>query len=304
MCHILPMYFFEFFGGASWGVAGSNTNSTSDFLEVLCVRNGNGCAVGDKEIVPDFDNSSTAHFSPLPHCSAHYSEASYRPSPVYPSFFIGRAHCTMMQSTLTGMQLLPKVLHRRGLSLLPLLLWFLHLMTPARSDRASVGLSDPDIQPKFVQVVPNPLDPKFLYDTASGYIEISVNEAYTATGLVGPDGRSPVLTKIWGYGTPELGYTWPGRTFQVQANETLHVKWHNRIPIESGYLLTGKNNGDDGNYLSKSVSEDEQQIDWCCCTRFSVRQQPCRLLVVLVLFDRISKQCDDAITLHSRSARW
>ena len=131
------------------------------------------------------------------------------------------------------------------------------LSLPAKtlSEVASPGLSDPANQPKFIQEVPNPLDPSFIYDTSSGFFEASVSKGVAETGLLGPDG-TPVSTPVWGYGTPELGYTWPGRTFVAQSGETLQVKWYNRIPLEFGYLLTGKDNGDDGNFLGQSVVDD------------------------------------------------
>ena len=118
---------------------------------------------------------------------------------------------------------------------------------------ASDGLSDPDKQPKFTTIAPNPLDPSFIYDTSTGSVQVSVSEGVSETGLLGPDGVTPVTTPVWGYGTPELGYTWPGRTFEVQSGETLTVNWRNRIPIENGYLLTGLNNGFRGDFSQRSV---------------------------------------------------
>ena len=70
---------------------------------------------------------------------------------------------------------------------------------------ASIGLSNPNIQPKFVNAVPDPLDTSFVYNVSTGSIDISVGQGIADTGLVGPDGESPVSTPIWGYGTP----AWP-----------------------------------------------------------------------------------------------
>jgi FtsP/CotA-like multicopper oxidase with cupredoxin domain len=119
------------------------------------------------------------------------------------------------------------------------------------STTAREGLSDPILQPKFTTIVPNPLDPSFIYDTTTGKIEVSVNEGTSNTGLVGLDGVSAVPTPIWGYGTPALGYTWPGRTFVVKENELLDVTWHNKLPIAPGYLLTGI-----GEYDGRSVVDE------------------------------------------------
>lgn len=117
------------------------------------------------------------------------------------------------------------------------------------------------MQPKFINVAPNPLDPFFVYDTSSGVIEVTVSNGTADTGLVGPDGVTQVSTPIWGYGAPELGYTWPGRTFVVQSNELLSVKWLNKIPINDGYLITGLNNGVFGDFLNKSVVDTS--FHWC-----------------------------------------
>jgi len=119
----------------------------------------------------------------------------------------------------------------------------------------SDGLIDPAMQPMFSVMLPNPLDPSFIYNTSSGYIEVSVSEGEVETGLVDADGE-PLSTKIWGYGTPDSSYTWPGRTFQVQRGETMRVKWLNRISIEKGYLLTGK-----GDFEGQSVVDTS--LHWC-----------------------------------------
>jgi len=124
---------------------------------------------------------------------------------------------------------------------------------PSEAVPASIGLADPDLQPKFQVIAPNALDPSFRFDTTTKYVEVTVSLGVATTGLVGPDGVTPVTTPIWGYGSPTLGYTWPGRTFEVQKNVPLCIKWLNSIPIADGYLLTGKNNGQNGNFTGKSV---------------------------------------------------
>jgi len=128
----------------------------------------------------------------------------------------------------------------------------LFLISPIDAVPVSSGLSDPDKQPKFTTIAPNPLDPSFKYDTSYGVIQISIGEGTSDTGLVGPDGITPLSTKIWGYGTRGT-HTWPGKTFEVQSGVTLMVNWRNGIPIENGYLLTGKDNGSFGNFSRRSV---------------------------------------------------
>ena len=102
------------------------------------------------------------------------------------------------------------------------------------------GLSDPAMQPKFVNAVPNALDPGFIYDTSKGSIVVGVGATSQMTGLVAPDG-TPVPTTVWGYGSKK-SYTWPGRTFQVRSFEPLEVKWRNELDKKIDYLITGKDN--------------------------------------------------------------
>lgn len=102
------------------------------------------------------------------------------------------------------------------------------------------GLSDPDFQTKFTETIPNPLDPSFLFVNKGQTIEVSAGAGIARTGLVGgPDGKTPLATPIYGFGTDKLGYTWPGRTFVTRSNQQFNVRWTNKIPIQDGYLLTG-----------------------------------------------------------------
>lgn len=110
---------------------------------------------------------------------------------------------------------------------------------------ASPGLSDPAKQPKFAALVPNALAPTFVYDTRKGKAKVAVGQAVQHTGLVAPDGITPVPTTVWGYGD-NMSYSWPGRTFQVRRDEPLEVKWENRLLDAAGMplpvFLTGKDN--------------------------------------------------------------
>ena len=115
------------------------------------------------------------------------------------------------------------------------------------------GLSDPAAQPKFANPVPNALDPGFIFDTSKGKIKVGVGQTIQHTGLVAPDGVTPVPTTVWGYGD-DKSYTWPGRTLQVQSYEPLEVKWENRLG-GLPYLITGKDNTSlgFGNYTGRPV---------------------------------------------------
>ena len=125
----------------------------------------------------------------------------------------------------------------------------------ARAATQGPGLSDPAMQPKFTEVVPNALDPGFIYDTTKGKIKVAVGQTVQMTGLVAPDEITPVPTTIWGYGDGKT-YTWPGRTFQVRSYEPLEVKWENRLN-RLPPILTGKDNTSLGegfdDYTGRSV---------------------------------------------------
>ena len=112
---------------------------------------------------------------------------------------------------------------------------FSHWVARARAAGLIEGLSDPALQPKFTEYVPNALDPGFIYDTRKGKIKVAVGPTVQYTGLVDAQG-SPVPTPLWGYGDNGV-YTWPGRTFEVQSGEPLEVKWENRL-TDLPYLIT------------------------------------------------------------------
>ena len=130
----------------------------------------------------------------------------------------------------------------------------------------SVGLSDPSMQPLFLSSVPNALDPGFIFKMNAdkkkkggmAKLKVGVGQTVQQTGLLGPDGQTPVATTVWGYGTKK-GFTWPGRTFQVRSDEPLEVTWENRLLDATGsplpYLMTGKDNTSlgFGDYTGRSV---------------------------------------------------
>ncbi len=118
------------------------------------------------------------------------------------------------------------------------------------------GLSDPAMQPKFANPVPNALHPAFLFDTSKGKTKVEVTQAVQHTGLVAPDGVTPVPTTVWGYGDKGF-YSWPGRTFQVRSGVPLEVKWENGLG-GLPFLITGKDNSSlgFGDYTGRSVVDE------------------------------------------------
>jgi len=90
-------------------------------------------------------------------------------------------------------------------------------------------LSDPFMQPKFMNPVPNALDPGFKYKPYSRrkYV-VGVGAAWHKTGLLNQYGN-PAWTKIYGYGQ-KFKYTWPGKTFEVKkSNRPMIVWWRNQL---------------------------------------------------------------------------
>ncbi|MGD8753319.1 MAG: twin-arginine translocation signal domain-containing protein, partial [Anaerolineales bacterium] len=85
------------------------------------------------------------------------------------------------------------------------------------------GLSDPALQPKFVENAPNALDPGFIFEPANSQqfpdqYKVAIKQTRQYTGLINPNSGKPLATTIWGYGyDDERGVTWPGRTFQVKS---------------------------------------------------------------------------------------
>ncbi|MBY5162979.1 multicopper oxidase family protein [Salsipaludibacter albus] len=123
-------------------------------------------------------------------------------------------------------------------------------------------LSDPAAQPKFLDEVPNALDPGFRFaPDAAGEYHVGVAPAWHHTGLVNSSG-TPVPTRVFGYGADGL-HTWPGRTFEVVSGSgggEAVVHWYNQlfgisehlVPVDTSlhwaYSLHG--------YESRTIDED------------------------------------------------
>src|SRR3989304_7815584 len=101
----------------------------------------------------------------------------------------------------------------------------------------SLGASSPDLldpltQPKFINPLPNPLDPGFIFQpTVPGgsHYEIGVYQFSQNLGLVDPVTTQPLSTTVWGYGTSTQSPTYPGRTLQATANQPITVRWTNNL---------------------------------------------------------------------------
>lgn len=102
---------------------------------------------------------------------------------------------------------------------------------------ASARLLDPRRQPRFVNPLPNLLDPDLVFrPTAAGgrAFEVSIRQFRQPLGLVDPQTGQPLLTTVWGYGTATGTPTSPGRTFVVRQGSAISVRWENRLADEAG----------------------------------------------------------------------
>ncbi len=105
---------------------------------------------------------------------------------------------------------------------------------PAAAVPLAVGLSDPALQPKFVNHVANALDPSFGFRGNNDKYRIDIGPGVQYTGLLGPDG-TPVPTRVFGYGQSG-SYTWPSRTIEAQSGRPIEVTWRNKLIGPGGYL--------------------------------------------------------------------
>jgi FtsP/CotA-like multicopper oxidase with cupredoxin domain len=139
-------------------------------------------------------------------------------------------------------------------------------------------LSDPTLQPKFVELAPNALDPGFLFKDLNvnggpaqrPNFSLRARETLQETGLINPMNRRRLKTKVWGYGADTV--SWPGQTFQVMstsaggADETL-VRWENELqgtkhllPVDTSlhwcYSLHGASSANGIDYRHFSIAKN------------------------------------------------
>ena len=115
------------------------------------------------------------------------------------------------------------------------------------AETAREGLSNPALQPKFVNIVPDALSPGFIYQPDNkGRYKVRIGTAIHQTGLVdtAAAGPKPLLnTPVWGYGDKnDQVYTWPGRTFEVKSvsaggSSETEVYWDNGLMGVTQHLL-------------------------------------------------------------------
>jgi spore coat protein A len=112
-----------------------------------------------------------------------------------------------------------------------------------RAVPAAVGLSDPALQPKFANLVPDAMAPSFMYQPdRRGRYKVKIGAATQYTGLVDGLGN-PLPTPIWGYADQmDRVYSWPGKTFEVKSVSAggppeTEVVWANALNGTAAHLL-------------------------------------------------------------------
>ncbi len=94
---------------------------------------------------------------------------------------------------------------------------------------------DPLSQAKFVNPLPNPLAPGYLYrptgiDAATGVplFEVRAHQILHDVGLRDGSGRA-LLTRVWAYGTAFQPAVYPGYSFNVRQGQPIKVRYSNKL---------------------------------------------------------------------------
>jgi FtsP/CotA-like multicopper oxidase with cupredoxin domain len=142
---------------------------------------------------------------------------------------------------------------------------------------AAAGLSDPALQPKFVELAPNALDPGFLFKDLNvdgkpaqkPNFSIRARQTNQQTGLIDPKNGRRLTTNVWGYGNDTI--SWPGQTIQVMSTSAggdpaTVVRWVNELgnkhllPIDTNlhwcYSLHGASSANGVDYRQYSIKRN------------------------------------------------
>jgi spore coat protein A, manganese oxidase len=106
--------------------------------------------------------------------------------------------------------------------------------TARKAYAQSMPLLDPLTQPKFVNPLPNPLAPSYIYQaTGTGpsapTFDIRVEQVTHDAGLVDPATGRHLQTTVWAYGTPNQPPVYPGYTFEVRSGQRVTARYTNRL---------------------------------------------------------------------------
>ncbi|MBL0423589.1 multicopper oxidase family protein [Ramlibacter alkalitolerans] len=107
----------------------------------------------------------------------------------------------------------------------------------AKPARAQVSpLLNPALQPKFVNPLPNPLAPNYIFlptgvDAASGLplYDISAQQIRHEAGLIDPVTGTRLSYTAWAYGTVQQPAIYPGYSFNLRSGNAVKVRYSNGL---------------------------------------------------------------------------
>jgi spore coat protein A len=109
-------------------------------------------------------------------------------------------------------------------------------MMSRRAHAQSLTLLDPLKQPRFVNPLPNPLAPGYIYqasgiDPQSGLplYEVKVEQTVHEAGLVDPVSGRRLQTTVWAYGTANQPPVYPGYSFNLRSGQPVKVRYSNAL---------------------------------------------------------------------------
>lgn len=115
-------------------------------------------------------------------------------------------------------------------------------MSAATVVPAQAGALNAKAVTQFVNLLPNPLDPAFVWQPDAGTIDqytIEVQEFLQPLGL-DQNGKPLPDALLWGYGTAGQPGTFPGRTFVVDQNVPITVSYVNKLVDAAGNPLPNR----------------------------------------------------------------
>ena len=101
------------------------------------------------------------------------------------------------------------------------------LLLPSLRAQTATPLLDARTVPKFVNPLPHPLDPGFVFrPDAPGSSVYTIAARPLQASILGPGWPA---TPVWGYGSSTQAATYPGRTFVARQGEPITVRWRNEL---------------------------------------------------------------------------
>ncbi|MBI2959060.1 MAG: multicopper oxidase domain-containing protein [Betaproteobacteria bacterium] len=100
----------------------------------------------------------------------------------------------------------------------------------------SLPLLDPMSQPKFVNPLPNPLAPNYIFqpsgiDPLSGLplFDVRAEQITHDAGLIDPASGRRLQSTVWGYGTPSQPAVYPGYSFNLRSGRAVKARYANKL---------------------------------------------------------------------------